>query len=393
MIKRIIAKKIQEFSRQYPIVALIGPRQSGKTTLIKTLFSNKPYINLEDLETREYAEKDPKGLLNQYRNGLVIDEAQRVPGLFSMIQVVSDEQKKNGQFILTGSQNFLLLEGISQSLAGRVAILNLLPLSLEELSAGRRSSASLSADQVILKGFYPRLFGQRMDIPAFYVNYIQTYIERDVRLIKNIESLTAFKKFLQLVAARTGQLLNITSLANDAGLNQATVKAWLSVLEASFIIFLLRPHHENYNKQVVRTPKIYFYDTGLLCALLNINEPKQLASHYLRGSIFESMIIAEWYKYRYHRGLQPGAFFWRDKTGHEIDLLIQSAKDLLTVEIKSGQTVSSEFFAGLEYYSRLSGKQLPSYVIYGGGQKQRRSSGTVMSWRDWPGGMSELTDE
>lgn len=384
MIRRTLAKKIIEYARHYPVVAVTGPRQSGKTTLVRSLFPKKSYLNLEDLETREFAEKDPKGLLGQYADGAVIDEAQRVPRLFSLLQTSADETRKNGQYILTGSQNFLLLEGITQSLAGRVAIAHLLPLAHEELAEAYKGFTRMTIDEVLLKGFYPKLFDQKMDVSSYYQNYIQTYVERDVRLIKNIENLSTFRKFLQLVAARVGQLLNITSLGNDCGINQATVKAWLSILEASFIIFLLQPHYKNFKKRVVKTPKIYFYDTGVLCALLHITQANQLKNHYLRGGIFESMVIAELLKHRFHRGLEPQAFFWRDKTGHEVDLVIERPDGLVPIEIKSGQTVASEFFDGIAYYRAISKQAASSYIVYGGDQTQKRQVASVLGWRDWP---------
>lgn len=381
MIKRAIAKKILEYYKQYPIISLIGPRQSGKTTLVKYIFPNKPYINLEDIENREFALSDPKGFLAQYEDGLIIDEIQRVPELMSYIQVISDKKKKNGLYVLTGSQNFLLMESISQSLAGRVAIFKLLPLSMAELFSAKIKFNKTEADNLLFKGFYPKLFDQKVDIAGYYSNYTQTYVERDVRLIKNIANLSDFKRFLNLCAARTGQLLNVSSLAEDCGINHRTAQSWLSILEASFIIYLLRPHYKNYNKRVIKMPKIYFYDTGLLCSLLGIADKKQLKGHYLKGNIFESFVVSEFIKYRYNQGGEPNVYFWRNKAGNEIDLLIEMADKLIPIEIKSGQTITSEYFKGLAYYNNLShGSYKDSYVVYGGSEKQQRSKGNIFGW-------------
>ncbi|MEA2098113.1 MAG: ATP-binding protein [Patescibacteria group bacterium] len=381
MIKRNITKKILAYYKQYPIISLIGPRQSGKTTLVKKIFPKKPYVNLEDLENREFALNDPKGFLSQYENGAIIDEAQRVPEIISYLQVVVDEKKKNGLFVLTGSQNFLLMESIGQSLAGRTAIFKLLPFSSSELFSEKVKFNKTKIDDLLFKGFYPKLFDKKVDTVGYYTNYIQTYVERDVRLIKNISNLSIFKKFLNLCAARTGQLLNISSLAEDCGINQKTAQSWLSVLEASFIIYLLRPHYKNYNKRVIKMPKIYFYDTGLLCSLLGLTDKKQLKNHYLKGSIFESFVISEFIKYKYNQGAEPNVYFWRDKIGNEIDLLIETPNKIIPIEIKSGQTINSNYFKGLKYYNNLSqGSGKNSYVVYGGNLKQSRSEANVLSW-------------
>lgn len=376
MIKRDIGKEFKSLLKQYPIVALIGPRQSGKTTFVKTHCVKKPYVNLEDFENREFAMRDPKGFLAQFPDGAVIDEVQRVPDILSYLQVIVDETKKNGQFILTGSQNFLLMESISQSLAGRVAILKLLPLSLSEVEP----VGDLS--KVLFTGMYPKLYDDKdIDVARYYSNYIQTYIERDVRTLRNIVNLNDFRRFLTLCAARTGQLLNISSLASDAGINVETAKSWLSVLEASFILFLLRPHHKNLGKRVVKMPKIYFYDTGLLCSLLDIESPKQVDSHYLRGGIFESFVIVELLKKRYNRGLKSNLYFWRDKHGHEVDVLMDYADLIKAIEIKSGATITEDYFRGVKYYNNLSDAETDMYIIYGGDKKQKREEVKVLGWK------------
>lgn len=380
MINREVKNKILKHAREYPIIALVGPRQSGKTTLVKGLFPKKPYVNMEDAEIREFAIKDPKAFLAQYDSGAIIDEAQKVPGLFSYLQLAADEKKKNGLFILTGSQNFLLMEGISQSLAGRVSIFKILPLSLKEISAIQDLNGK--NDELIFKGFYPRLYDKKIEISAYYANYIQTYVERDVRMIKNIGNLSKFKKFMVLCAARTGQLLNVSSLASDCGINAHTASSWLAVLEASFVIFLLRPHHENYSKRVVKMPKLYFFDTGLLCRLLGIQSIEQLQSHYLRGGIFESFVLMDVLKQGYNNGKEPDVYFWRDKRGNEVDLLIETGQNKMIIEIKSGQTIADDYFKGLNYYRSISGNLLKEFfVIYGGTSIQQRTGATVLGWQ------------
>jgi len=380
MIKRQISPKILDLQKKYPITAIIGPRQSGKTTLVKALFPEKQYVNLEDIEMREYATMDPKGFLSEYNDGAVIDEVQRVPELLSSIQVIVDQEQAKGKYVLTGSQNFLLMEKISQSLAGRVAIFKLMPFSLMELRQAKIEYEDFK--EYLYKGFYPRLYDENIEATGYYHNYLQTYVERDVRLIKNITDLDNFLRFIRMCAARTGHLLNLTSLAEDCGISHNTVKSWLSVLETSFIIYRLRPHYKNYNKRLVKMPKIYFYDTGLLCALLGIENISQLSTHYLRGSIFESFVISEFMKYRFNQGAEPNCYFWRDKHGKEIDCIIEQANRLIPIEIKSGKTIVNDYFKNLKYYNNLAGiNPSSSYVIYGGNEKQARSYGNVAGWK------------
>ena len=382
MIKRDIAVKILNDLNYYPVLAIVGPRQSGKTTLAKNIFKDKPYINLEDLENRSFAQDDPKGFLAQFPNAVVIDEVQRVPELLSYIQVIVDKKKQNGMYILTGSQNFLLMESVSQSLAGRVSIFNLLPLSVSELKNAQLSKNTIA--DTLFTGFYPKLFSEPgIDISGYYSNYIQTYVERDLRLISNIINLSLFRKFLILCAARTGQLLNVSSLANDAGVSHKTAREWLSLLELSMIIYLLRPYHQNFGKRVVKMPKIYFFDTGLLCNLLNITDASQVKSHYLKGGIFESFIITEILKYRYNNAQNPNIYFWRDKLGNEVDLILEQADKTIAVEIKSGATITKDYFKSLKYYKKLAGETVANmYVIYGGEENQKRTQAHIFGWRD-----------
>ncbi|MFA5249947.1 MAG: ATP-binding protein [Parachlamydiales bacterium] len=382
MIPRELAKKLKELVQSYPVIALTGPRQSGKTTLVKELFSKTfKYVNLENLELRNFAKNDPKAFLQENPNPLIIDEAQYAPDLFSYIQVIADENKKPGQFILTGSQNFLLLEKISQSLAGRVSIFHLLPFSLKELKEADYKTPQL--EELLFTGFYPKIYDQKLEPKEWYSNYIQTYTERDVRTLKNIQDLGTFQIFLKMCAARTGQLLDLTSIGNDCGISHNTVKDWINILEASFMVFLLRPHFNNFNKRLVKSPKIYFYDSGLLCHLLGIESAQQLKTHYLRGGIFESFIISELFKNRINQKKNPNIYFWRDQHGHEIDCLIENGSILTPVEIKSAKTINSDFFEGLNYWNNLA-KNSPenTFLIYGGEENQTRSQGKIISWKN-----------
>ena len=378
MIPRQITKEILNLIKGFPILALTGPRQSGKSTLMKELFSKEyRYVSLEDLDTREFAQEDPRGFLKENRQKVIFDEVQQVPELFSYLQGIVDEDQIPGQFILTGSQHFLLLEKITQSLAGRVGMLHLLPLSLSELD----SLSSL--EETLFKGFYPPLYSRDVEPYQWHSNYIQTYVERDLRLIKNVHDLGTFQRFMKMCATRTGQILDLTSIGNDCGISHHTAKAWLNVLEASFIVFQLRPHYKNFNKRLVKSPKIYFYDTGLLCHLLDIETPSQLSTHYLRGGIFESFVISELMKVHYNKGKKPSLYFWRDKGGHEVDCLIEQGTALTPVEIKSGKTVSANFFSGLTYWSNLANSSLEKgFLIYGGDESQVRSKGRVLDWKN-----------
>lgn len=378
MIERIAAKELINLAGQYKAVAVTGPRQSGKTTLVKSVFSTKPYVSLENPDTRVFATEDPRGFLSSYPNGAILDEVQRVPELFSYLQQVLDEQNKPGYFILTGSNNFLLQESISQSLAGRIAHLVLLPFSLQELG----KNAGSNADEFIFKGMYPPLYDKKFETNKWYTNYIQTYIEKDIRQLKNINNLMLFERFVKLCAGRTGQLLNMQNLAIETGVDNKTISSWLSVLESSFILFRLQPHHSNFNKRLVKMPKLYFFDTGLATALLGITDQSQLHQHPLKGALFENFIITELLKNRLNKGLPPGLFFWRDNTGHEIDVVKERDGQLFPIEIKSGSTITNEYFKGLEFWNKIS-KQKGGAVIYGGLQLQNRSDDiTVFPWNN-----------
>lgn len=383
LIKRKIATRVEKLSRQFPVIGILGPRQSGKTTLAKSLFSNYQYINLEELDHRQFAIEDPRRFLQGFedKEGVILDEVQRAPNLLSYIQSQVDQWQKPGFFILTGSENILLNQHINQTLAGRIAIVTLLPLSIEELKDATLLSSNV--EKTLFQGFYPSLYAKEIDTREWIQSYIQTYIERDVRNLRQIADLSLFQKFIQLCAGRIGQLLDVTSIGNDCGISANTVKSWLSILEATYVIFLLQPHHKNFSKRLIKTPKLYFYDTAIASALLSIHSPKQLETHYLRGGLFESMILSDLLKQRYNSGMMPNLFFWRDKTGLEIDCLIDEGATLTPIEIKSGKTINSDFFANLTKWCQLSNQDPShSFVVYGGNETQKRSSGTVVSWSD-----------
>lgn len=364
-----------------PIISITGPRQSGKTTLAKQCFPDYDYTNLENPDLFATAKSDPRLFLSQHKKGLIIDEAQLMPELFSYIQTISDENNKPGEFILTGSQNFLLSEKISQSLAGRVFVTHLLPFSIEELKKSDQWKDNFN--QFLFRGFYPRIYDK--DIPAelFYPSYIQTYTERDIRQIINVSNLSSFQRFMRLVAGRTGQLLNYSSIANELGHELKTIKSWFNILETSFVIFFLQPHHKNYSKRLVKTPKLYFYDTGLACSLLGIKDETDINLHWAKGALFENMIIVDIMKNYLNRAQVSSLFFWRDSTGNELDCLIEEALRIKCLEIKSSTTINSDFFKGLNYYKDLSNSDEKNlYLIYGGDKNVRRKEANVLSWKN-----------
>ena len=381
MIPRKLANKLLELSKGFPVVSLTGPRQSGKTTLVKSVFSDYTYVSLENTDTVLAAQEDPRRFLAAHQDsGVIIDEAQRAPELFSYLQGIVDASKKMGRYILTGSQNFLLLENITQSLAGRTAIVHLLPFSADEIKPAKLLGDSL--DKTMFKGMYPPLYDRPVAPTDFYPSYIETYLERDVRSIKNIGSLALFRKFIQLCAGRCGQLLNMTCLGNEIGVDHKTIRSWISVLEASFIIFLLQPYHRNWNKRLVKQPKLYFYDTGLLCSLLNLRNADDLANHHLRGSIYENYVITEHLKGQLHAGIKPSVYFWRDHSGHEVDMIVEQGTTLKAIEIKSTTTLNPELFKGLRWFSKQA--NLPPddcVLVYGGEEAQDRTAGRVIPWR------------
>jgi len=397
MIHRVLQPVLRRAARNYPIVTLTGPRQSGKTTLVQMAFPDCAYVSLEDPDQREFATTDPRGFLAQFRGPVILDEAQRAPVLFSYIQTVSDREGEKGQYVLTGSQSFLLMRTISQSLAGRAAILHLLPFSWAELQGrspfslaglGRktpRRSEPPKVDlmDVLFTGFYPRIHDVGLPPQEWLANYYRTYVERDVRALLNVGDLEAFGRFIRLCVGRNGQLLNLSSLANDCGISQPTARRWISVLEASFLVLLLRPHHRNFNKRLVKSPKLYFLDTGLLAYLLRIRSPDELRTHSSRGAVFESFVVSELTKNALNRGEEPDVYFWRDSTGHEVDLLLDRGKELVPIEIKSGATLAEDAFTGLRYWLGLAGTpDGPAALVYGGDRSFRRSGVAAYSWAD-----------
>ena len=382
MIPREIAAKTLSYAGQYPIVTITGPRQSGKTTLSKMLFKNKAYASLEDIDARQYAQTDPRGFLNQFPNGAVLDEIQRAPDLISYIQTIVDEKQEAGFYILTGSQQFDLLKSISQSLAGRTALVRLLPFTLTEAYAG--SLKNVSINRVLHTGFYPRIFDQNLDAADAMMFYVNTYVERDLRLLINVKDLTTFEIFLKLCAGRIGQVVNLSSLGNDCGVNHKTIKNWLSVLEASYIVKTLRPYYRNYNKRLIKSPKLYFLDTGLASFLLGIENEGQMETHPSKGALFESLVLSEVLKQRFNKGQTDNLYFFRDNTGNEIDLVCDFGQTVDLIEVKSGQTVASDFFKGIRYFKKLSADIRHSNVVYGGDESYTRENTRVISWRDLP---------
>ncbi|MCO5950808.1 ATP-binding protein [Mucilaginibacter flavidus] len=378
-INRQIAQIIAAQQSKFPVLALTGPRQSGKTTLLRELFADYRYISLENPDTRSFATDDPVGFLNQYNEKVIFNEVQRVPALFSYIQGRVDESRQMGQYILSGSQNFHLLSNITQTLAGRVALFKLLPLDFKELKqVGLLDSSYASA---AIKGFYPAIFDRDIDPVVFYANYIQTYIEKDVTELLNIRDLKLFRTFLSLCATRAGQLLNISAIANECDISQPTAKSWLSILESSYIIFLLQPYHENFNKRLVKSPKLFFYDTGLLSHLLGIRTGHELIENRLKGNLFENMIIAEYQKQNQHQYLHREYYFWQDRGGNEVDMLLRKPGGFDVFEVKATQTISPVLFNGMDLFGELA---LPAEVhktlIYGGSENQERTKYSVVGW-------------
>jgi predicted AAA+ superfamily ATPase len=378
-ITRQIASKIEQQKTKFPVIALTGPRQSGKTTLLKELFSDYRYVSLENPDVRAFASDDPVGFLKLYNEQVIFDEVQRVPGLFSYIQGIVDDSGQMGQFILSGSQNFHLLNSITQTLAGRVALFKLLPFDFSELK--NAGISNLSYAETAVKGFYPAIYTRQIDPVIFYANYIQTYIQKDVTELLNIRDLNLFRTFLGLCAARAGQLLNINSLANECDISQPTAKAWLSILESSYITFQLQPYHQNFNKRLVKSSKLYFYDTGLLNHLLGIRTAEDFEQNRLKGNLFENMIIAEYQKNNNHQYLHQDYYFWQDTNGREVDLLIKTPNGFDIFEIKATQTVSLSLFKELDYFEELTpGLTIKKHLIYGGDEDQQRTRYNVISW-------------
>lgn len=385
MIPRKLAAKLRELAGYYPVVTVTGPRQSGKTTLCKASFPEKRYVSMEALDMRAFAHSDPRGFLDEYRQGAILDEIQRTPGLLSYLQEAVDANPEPGRFILTGSQHFGMSDAIAQSLAGRSGILTLLPPDRDELQAFPDAPRDLYT--TLWQGAFPRIYDQKIPPRQWLADYVATYIQRDVRQVIQVGDLLAFSEFLKLCAGRTAQEINLSSLGADAGISHNTARAWLSVLESSYVLYRLPAWHANIRKQVIKAPKLHFFDSGLVCYLLGIREPEQLRHHPLRGAIFESWVVSELYKQQIHAGEQPQMFHYRESRGPEIDLLIDRGETLHAIEIKSGATAAPDFFRHFDRLpERLKNTTLPAnirnHVIYGGDVSQRRSQAQLHSWRD-----------
>lgn len=381
MIPRQAAAVLQELAQGYPILGITGPRQAGKTTLAQATFPDKRYVSLEDLDEREFADQDPRGFLARFPDGAILDEAQRCPKLFSYLQTRVDAEKRMGMFVLTGSQQFGLMSNITQTLAGRVGLVQLLPFSLPELQAANVLADGL--DDLLWRGMYPPIYDRNLAPEQWFANYVMTYIERDVRQIIEVQNLSLFQRFLKMCAARTGQLLNMSSLATDCGVTHGTIRNWLSVLEAGYVVFLLQPHHQNFGKRLVKTPKLYFHDTGLAAFLLGIRDPEHLSIHASRGALFENLVIGELLKQRYNQGLASNLYFWRNNTGDEVDVLIEQGDKLVPVEIKSGQTYTQDYVKGINKWVKIAGEisSMP-YLIYGGNEGLRRNDVEIQTWKN-----------
>ena len=396
MIPRHLAATVERAAARYPVVSVNGPRQSGKTTLLRSTFPRRRYVSLEAPDERAFALEDPRGFLGRFAEPVILDEAQRAPDLFSYIQTIVDEEPAPGRFLLSGFRNFLLMESISQSLAGRVRLTCLLPLALAELARrdppgtsgllarGARDPALAGAwTDPAVQGGYPRIHDRGLDPGDWLAQYFQTYVERDVRALTQVGDLEAFGRFVRLCAGRAGGLLNLSSLGNDCGVSHDTARRWLSVLEASFVTFRLQPYHRRFNRRLTKRPRLYFVDTGLLCWLLRIRDAEQLAGHAARGAVFENLMVAEALKAGCNAGEPLDLYCWRDQRGNEVDLVVETPGGPHAVEIKSGETVAGDFFKGLACWRSLAGQALPVTLVYGGRESYVRNGVDVRAWCDW----------
>lgn len=378
-VKRDLSKKLKEAAKQLPVVFLTGPRQSGKTTLLKKIFPDYNYANLEDPEIRQWATEQPRDFLNNNPWPVIIDEAQYAPELFSYIQGIVDDQQKQGMYLLSGSQNFLLMEKITQSLAGRSAVLTLLPLSFQELAA---LNAEQETNRIILNGFFPRIYQSIQDVSLFYKSYLNTYVERDVRQLANIGNTNDFIRFTQLCAGRSGQLLNVSSLATDAGIAYNTCKTWLSYLSTGYIIHILQPYYKNFNKKITKAPKIYFTDPGLLCHLLGIHKEAHIALHPLRGAIFENLVFCELLKNNLNQGSDKNLWYWRDNHGTEIDFLVERALEITAIEAKSATNFHDDYFKNLVRFKKYNADVNEMFLVYDGQLEREKINIRIVNWKN-----------
>ncbi len=380
MIYRQLTNQIKAAQGKYPVVTVTGPRQGGKTTLIKSLFPDMPYFSMETPDIREQVSENPRELFARYGHRMVLDEVQRTPEVLSYIQTIVDEDQ-DAFFVLSGSHNMLMMENVSQTLAGRTIIFYLLPFSLAELqSAGTLPE---KFEELLFKGAYPRLYDKGLDPVGFYQSYIETYVQRDVRLIKNVGNLNLFSRFLSVCAGHIGQIVNYSNLANQVGISVSTAQSWLSILETSFIVYQLNPYFRNFNKRIVKSPKLYFYDTGLACALLRITSREALENYYQKGSLFENFVINEISKNYFNQGFRPPIYYWRDSTGREIDLVLDLGGRLWPIEVKSGRTFHADFFKNIEWWSGVADIPLENgTAIYGGDDDWETAQGNLVSWRN-----------
>ena len=379
-IPRDIVESLNRLRTKFPILAVTGPRQSGKTTLLRHLFPDYQYVTLENPDIRERALSDPNGFLNTYSQRVIFDEVQQVPQLFSYLQGKVDNDKQMGQYVLSGSQNFQLLQSITQSLAGRVALFKLMPFSFHELEEG--NLLDMHWHEAAFKGFYPALYDRNIDPTDFYRNYVETYLERDVRQLVNVRDLRQFRLFLKYCAGHVGQMLNLQKIANEVGISQPTAQSWLSVLETSYIVFTMPPYYRNFNKRLVKAPKLYFYDTGLVCYLLEMTRPNDLVNYYQRGAIFENLLIAELNKHQFHTYQKNDFYFWRDSNDLEVDVLFEETGNLKIAEIKSSETINSSFFNNMQKFSKIAAETaLQPFLLYGGSESFEHLSTQVLAWR------------
>ena len=379
MINRDASQLLKQYSQEFRALAVVGPRQSGKTTLVKSTFPNKPYVSLENLDERFLAENDPRAFLKRYPLGAIIDEAQRVPSIFSYLQQILDESETEGLFILTGSNNFLLQQAVTQSLAGRIGYIDLLPLTYSEIKSFENKD--WDTNQIIINGCYPEIYHKNRKPEIWYPAYIRTYVERDVKQITNIENSLLFTRFIQLCAGRIGQQINVAALSTECGIDVKTVNSWLGILESSFVLFLVPPHHKNYNKRVVKTPKLYFYDTGLACSLLGIHKENELSNSHFKGALFENLVVLEILKNKYNTGSLTQIYYWRDNKGLEIDILLDDGKTLKSIEIKSAQTYQEQFLKPIKQWNSIS-DNIGGTLLYDGTMEFESKDGfKIQNWK------------